>query len=99
MCQFPAHYVGRTSTVSLWLDLHLLTLLGTEAILRMTHRNHRRWLQQLSILHPKPYSETPNGRASHEEHYAGLLLFLKCLPVTYDLSVMAMNFEFIILPS
>ena len=81
MCKFPAYYGGRTSTVSLWLDLHLLTLLGTEAILRMTHRIHRRWLQWLSVLHPKPYSETPNGRASHEEDYVGLVLFLKCLPV------------------
>ena len=53
MCKFPAHYDGRTLTMSLWLDLHLLTLLGIEAILRMTHRNHRRWLQRLSVLHPK----------------------------------------------
>ena len=81
MCKFLAHYGGRISTVSLWLDLHLLTLPGTEPILRMTHRNHRSWLQRLSILHPKPYSETPNGHASHEEDYAGLLLFLKCLPI------------------
>ena len=55
--------------------------LGIEAILPMTHQNPCRWLQPLSVLRPKPYSETPNGRASHADDYAGLLLFLKCLPV------------------
>ena len=65
----------------LWLDLHLLTPLKTKAVLRMTHQNPRRWPQPPFILHPKPYNETPNGRASHAEDYAGLLLFLKCLPI------------------
>ena len=81
MCKFLAHHGSCALSVSLWLDLHLLTPLEIEAILRMTHRKPYRWPQLPSVLQPKPYSEMPNGRALHAEDYVGSLLFLKCLPI------------------